>query len=726
MANFEKVPINMKYLFLIILISKFGFVFTQDKMPKAPLEMVVFGEKIGQFNKIEVGINPPEELRELINNFILSNDVSDKESVNPFLEWELSIKAEFTHIETGKKIIRPGFYYRAMERDERINGWKDVENKYPFRIRFASDDLGKWEVSAEVVVHGTDVHYSTPQTFEIIASDNSGYVNLTENKLNFERKGEIFVPSGVNLPYPTTGNNMDYSLDPKEKLKMDSWKIFNQDIELYANKGGKYFRFFMAPSASDIEFEQLGNYYSRMNFAWEIDKMLEICESKGVLIDFNMMLHTPIMVAGDYYHFRWDYTKFWPDPKAWPYKDPNPIYCYASAFNSKTPSDMFLNPEAMRYIKQRYRYMIARWGYSTSIMMWEPLSEPWHINENGFSHVTPYDSLNGNIERKAVHVFHKEIAKYIKKDLGDRHLIAAVGRFPAGDKRIFSHPELEGIDYSDSTWFDENIDVISISYYTSSPEKSLLSKSGKSALDCESGENSMYCVIQRLNTVYNKPVFFGESDHGDGTHICSSMKGNKLDLMRYPISGAAGHFIWAAFGYSYGDQKYAIDERDIWKDVILAEQFFNSEQGKMIFTHKSSQGRERSRIRGNSKFIKNHEYILTEDQLNGIGYIYNRSFNVHTAGSATGETIEEGSPCYISDSEYQTVQEIAWKPNKMSLEGLAARQRYMLRYYEFESGRFVNQFEIRANLFGKAKLVHPVLGTTASENPFYWYQLIAK
>ena len=231
----------------------------------------------------------------------------------------------------------------------------------------------------------------------------------------------------------------------------------------------------------------------------------------------------------------------------------------------------------------------------------------------------------------------------------------------------------------------------------------------------------MYCVIHRLNEVYNKPVFFAESDHGDGTHVCSSMKGNKIDLMRYPISGAAGHFIWAAFGYSYGDQEYAIDERDAWKDVILAEEFFNSAQGNLIFTEKSLQGRERSSIRGSSKPLKNHEYILTEDRLNGLGYLYNRSYNVHTAGSATNEVIAEGSPCYFDESDYQTAQEITWKPNKMSLEGLAARQRYVLRYYDFAQGRFVNEFEIRANLFGKAKLVHPTLGTTASENPFYWY-----
>lgn len=716
----------MKFLFPFLFVFAVGVSFAQEKMPQAPLETIVFEEIIGQFEKVELGVRLPEAVVIQINHFLQENEVLENESVNPFLEWELDIRAEFTHVESGKKIVKPGFYYRAMDRDVRINGWKDVDNTHPLRVRFSAEETGKWEARVELRIHNSTIYSSAPVYFEINSSENAGYVALTDNKLNFQRGGGVIIPSGVNLPHPYMGNNMLYSLHPEEKLKMESWKIFNEDVARFAKEGGKYFRFFMGASASDIEFEKLGNYYDRLNFAWEIDNMLAICESNDVLIDFNMLLHTPFMIAGDYYQFRWDYSNFWPDPKAWPYKDPNPIYCYAKEFNSKLPSDMFLNPEAMRYIKQRYRYMLARWGYSTSIMMWEPMSEPWHINEDGFNHITPYDNLNGDTERKAVHLFHKEIANYIKNDIGDKHLIGAVGRFPAGDKRIFSHPELDGITYSDSTWFDENIDVISISYYTPSPEKSILSKKGKSALRCEAGENSIYCVVHRLNEVYKKPVLFAESDHGDGTHVCSAMKGNKIDLMRYPISGAAGHFIWAAFGYSYGDHKYAIDERDVWKEAILAEGFFNSAHGKLVFEQKAAQGRERSSIRGVSKYIKNHEYLITENKLNGMGYIYNRTFNTHTAGSATGEQIKEDSPCFIVEPDYRKAQEITWKPNKMSLEGLAARQSYALRYYDFKNGSFVNEFEIRANMYGKTKLVHPVLGTTSSENPFYWYIIVPK
>ena len=46
----------------------------------------------------------------------------------------------------------------------------------------------------------------------------------------------------------------------------------------------------------------------------------------------------------------------------------------------------------------------------------------------------------------------------------------------------------------------------------------------------------------------------------------------------------------------------------------------------------------------------------------------------------------------------------------MIIEGLNPRQRYSIRYYGFENGEFVNVFEIRTNMFGKAKLVHPFLG----------------
>jgi hypothetical protein len=678
------------------------------------------------YSKVEFGIVPSAELTDQIKAFLTGNYRKESEKVNPFVSFELDITATFIH-ESGFQESRLGFYYRAMDRDERINGWRDVENPYPLRVRWSPEKAGKWQALIQIKVHGKEVFKSEPIGLEVAnKKKNAGFTQLNDRKTHFERDNELIIPTGINLPGPYMGNNMLYSLIPEERLKLDAWRLFRDDVERYAQEGGKYFRFFMSPSSSEIEFEELGNYYQRMNFAWEIDKMFEICEKFDVQVVFNMMLHTPFMVFGDYYQFRWDFSTNWPDPNAWPYKDPNVPYCYESEFGLKLPSEMFLREDAMRYIKERYRYMIARWGYSTSIMMFEPMSEPWHIDEDGYNHVTPYNGENGDSARKAAHVFHREITQYIKNDLGHkRHLFGAVGRLPMGQSEPFSHPVNPKMNYLDSTWFVDGIDVISISYYSASPEKMILSKRGKNNLECEDGENSIRCSIERLQSKYNKPVFFVESDHGDGTHVCSNLQGLRLDLMRYPITGMAGHFVWAAFGYTFGNIVYAIDERDGWPNAYLAHNYFNSSFAKSVLSDARYFGRERGAIRGLNRPAKNHEYVLTADRMKALGYIYNRTFSVHTMGAADGAPIEEGSPCFMQQTDYRQFVEATWKPNRMKLEGLAPRQRYRLRFYDYTNGRFVNEFEIRANVFGNSVLVHPVLDTAPGNSPLYWYQLEA-
>jgi hypothetical protein len=682
--------------------------------------------------KVEIGIGISKELNDAFLRAVHPKHQYDEGvKINPFLSHEFLVEAVFTH-ESGQTLKRQGFYYRNMERDSKMNRWKDIQNPHPIRIRFTPEIAGKWRVAIRISLENKSHNFKnfaiSDVRFNVVdRKKNDGFVSTNENKSKFIRNRQVITPVGINLPHPLIGNNMLYSWDPKETLNLEAWELFNNDVKRFAQEGGKHFRFFMGPSASDIEFEELGNYFNRLNYAWEIDNMLEICEEYDVLVVFNMLLHTPVMVSADYQQFRWDFGLFWPDPKAWPYKDPNPPYCYQKAFNFSRPSEMFLNQESMQYIKERYRYMIARWGYSTSIMLFEPLSEPWHIDENNYEQHTPYDISEGDQARKAAHLFHRDIIHYIKKELDHKqHLFGVVGRFPRSTESIFSHPTTIEMEYADSSWFEELVDVISISNYSSFPEKIIITKRGRDNNECEERENSFQCAIQNLRDTYEKVVLFAEADHGDDTHACSQLLGIKLDAMRFTITGAAGHFIWAGFNYPYGEVDYSIDERDGWKNIVLAERYFNSSFSQEVLSNSSYFGREKSSSRGFSRDVKEHSYVLSKDRLKGLGYVYNRTFNTHTMDTERTDELDPSSKCYVPYPELQKVSEMTWKPNRMKLQGLKPRQRYTIRYYNFESGRFVNEFEIRANVFGNSPLVHPVLDIIPGTSPFYWYQIQEK
>lgn len=718
--------------------NKFGFLLIflfaiSSHAQKIPFELVdlkVLDGKLDQaakLEKLELGFALPSALKKSIDDYLYSPEFN-RAGINPFVSWDLDVEATFYHRASGGKYTISGFYYREMKRNIKRNTWEDENTPYPIRIRFAPPKTGQWTVQVDVQVKGKKKYESQPLSVNVVDSDNKGYVGVHENDKYLVRDGQVIVPTGNNLLAPYVNNNLIYSKKPDEKLKVDAWVQFRELIERYALEGGEYFRFFLTPSSTDIEFQETGYYYDKQNFAWEVDQMVELCEEKDVLIDFNMMLHTMTMQLGDYYQYRYDFTDNWTSEEMWPYKDPNPPSGYSKLLESKMPSDMFLQEEALKYLKERTRYIIARWGYSTAISMFEILSEPWHVDENAVDHYVPYDSLGsaGDKARKAAHNYHRTIAGYIKDSLlHKQHLLGAVGKFPAGSTDIFSHQVYEGEQYIDSTWFDENIDVLSISFYTAHPDKMIISKKGRNNNRCEEGENSYACVIRRLQENYGKPVMFGESDHGDGTHSCSDMQATQVDIMRYAFTSAAGHYVWA--GFNYPDKKNGKtngqDERESWTGVIKAKDFYNSDWQTKIYENYGDQGREKSNFKGSDEDLVEHQYIINEEKDKATGYIYNKTFNVYTATGELEAAIDSNSNCFIPIPEYRIPTTITWKPQRLKIEGLKSWKKYHIFYYGFMDGEFITAVEVRSSLFGKLKLVHPALEADKDKEPLIWYRV---
>jgi hypothetical protein len=717
-----------KFGFLLI----FLFVFSSQaqEIPFERVDLKVIDgqpEKVAKYSKFELGFALPENLKKSIDDYLYSPKFK-RSGINPFVSWDLDVEATFYHRSSGSKIKVDGFYYREMKRNLKGNTWIDENTPYPMRIRFAPPKTGDWTVYVEIKVRGKKKYESQLLTFNVVDSENKGYVEVHENGKYLKRDGKVIIPTGNNIPLPYVNNNLLYSQKKNETLNVDAWVQYRELVKRYALEGGEYFRFFLSPAATDIEFEEVGNYYDRQNFAWEIDQIIELCEQEDILIDFNMMLHTIVMQLGDYYQYKFDYTDNWPDEKTWPYKDINYMSGYSRLLNSKMPSDMFLEEESMKYLKERARYIIARWGYSTSISMFEILSEPWHVDEDGLNHYVPYDSLGeaGDKARKAAYNYHHTMASYIKDSLKhENHLIAAVGKFPAGSSGIFSHSLYDDNQYIDSTWFDKNIDIISISYYTSHQGKMIISKKGSSNNPCEEGENSYACVIERLQENYGKPVIFGESDHGDGTHVCSDMQATQIDIMRYAFTGAAGHYVWAGFNYpdKKSGNKNQQDERKSWSGIIASKDFFNSDWQTSVYEEYGEQGREKSTFKGSEEDLVEHQYIINETKDKVAGYVYNRTFNVYTATGELDAAIDSSSTCFISTPEFRVPTTITWKPQRLKIEGLKSWNKYRILYYGYMDGEFLNEVEVRSSAFGKLKLVHPVLEADKDRDPLIWYRV---
>ena len=76
----------------------------------------------------------------------------------------------------------------------------------------------------------------------------------------------------------------------------------------------------------------------------------------------------------------------------------------------KNPDDFFTDPEARRLTKAKYRYIVARWGYSTHLLAFELFNEVQNIGEAD-THFQ--DVVN----------WHKEMAAYIRSIDTNHHLL---------------------------------------------------------------------------------------------------------------------------------------------------------------------------------------------------------------------------------------------------------------------------------------------------------------
>jgi endo-1,4-beta-mannosidase len=76
-----------------------------------------------------------------------------------------------------------------------------------------------------------------------------------------------------------------------------------------------------------------------------------------------------------------------------------------------TPDEFFTNPRALAQTKAKYRYIIARWGYSTAVMAWELFNEV--ENTDSYTHK----------HQDEIAAWHRAMANFIRQQDPYKHLI---------------------------------------------------------------------------------------------------------------------------------------------------------------------------------------------------------------------------------------------------------------------------------------------------------------
>jgi len=347
-----------RYLVCFIFISIFHFVNAQNIVP-VPMENSSNEEdnqiqriwyspnktvgEVGKYHKLEIGFRLDKELEREVENFITKRD----KGVNPFDPEQINVSIKLTAPD-GKVVNTNGFYYLPYFKDMFNDGWKPDTTSFKFRLRFAPDQVGKWEGVVEVFKAGIRTAKSS-FSFSCVESGHKGVLKtsktgtLADRYMYESETGNTFIPIGHNIS--TRGYD----------VKLYRNNLHKKWINELSDNGGNFFRMELPPGGAlpdwptwpydSTSYKSCKDYSGKLDKMYGFDEVFELAELKEMY--FIMMRHHVEAGQGE----SWD---------SW---SSNP---YKSAFNLNSSEAYFSDPEIMKLQKNTLQYIMARWGYSPS------------------------------------------------------------------------------------------------------------------------------------------------------------------------------------------------------------------------------------------------------------------------------------------------------------------------------------------------------------------------
>ena len=241
---------------------------------------------------------------------------------NPFNPNEIDIQAFFT---SPTDSIWPvfGFYdnYRTA------NAWK---------VRFAANETGPWRCVVRVINHG-DTAWSAQYNFTVDSSAYHGWIRVSKRNAHYFEYDDGKPFYGVGAYYPWGVNN---GPDGLELLQNSGANIFGYWNIMYGDEEG------IIESLNS----GLGRYDQTK--CGRIDQVLQWAEQRNLKIMLAIWPHD--LLSNTVWSHQW-------------HNNPYKYVCSAEEF--------YGSEQAWQYQQWQYRYLIARWGYSRALAIWEIVNE---------------------------------------------------------------------------------------------------------------------------------------------------------------------------------------------------------------------------------------------------------------------------------------------------------------------------------------------------------------
>ena len=322
-----------------------------------------------QYSKVEVDI----ELMQKFNN--------------PYMQEEAALDMLIV-TPSGKEQVLPCYFVSEKERN--ISCWK---------ARYAPQESGLYQYKIQLTKKGKKKTTSKALNFEVVKSKNPGFLHA---------KSDWILEFDNGCPFRGIGENICWESRDEDDSKFfkqlhEKAELYNYDYLLteFAKNGGNFFRTWMCSwnlpidyksSFNNVRYTPSDEYYNPSALA-RMDYLVELSES----LDLYIML---TLGQGGYLT-----------------RDRGVV---------DNAEDFFVSKKARAWYKNRLRYIVARWGYSTSIAMWEFFNEVDNVQ---------FQNKNNPIDGKVIADWHDEMSTYMKQIDLYRHIVTT----------SISHRDIEGL-----------------------------------------------------------------------------------------------------------------------------------------------------------------------------------------------------------------------------------------------------------------------------------------
>ncbi|MBC6612470.1 DUF5060 domain-containing protein [Hymenobacter sp. BT507] len=324
---------------------------------------------------------------------------------NPYRQQEVTLDLVLTS-PSGMPVVVPCYF-------ERNNGAASA-----WKARFAPREVGSYTGLLRLTQKGK-TEEKPIDGFTVATSTNPGFLHANDLYTFRFDNGELFRGIGENVGWEA------------RSFENQKW-TYDYLLPTLAKNGANFFRTWMCYWNLPLEWQKVSSTkrytnttdYFNPGAIKRMDELVHLTDSLGLYFMLTFDWHGHLMEQGGWR---------------------NSPYNRLNGGPARTPTEFFTLPAARAKYKDKLRYVVARWGYSTHIGAWE------FFNEIDNAVFTQQDSLL--IPHDAVTLWHGEMSRYLKDIDPYQHLVTtsishrdilglnSIAYIDFNQKHIYKHTE---------------------------------------------------------------------------------------------------------------------------------------------------------------------------------------------------------------------------------------------------------------------------------------------